>query len=122
MKTTQGKAVAAFTTLAMMARRTMPTLAAYKLFKLKKALADIVDFQSEQEMKLIEELGGSISDSGQLQLDTKEKRKEYAERHKELEAMECEVPTEKICMWMKELPELSLADMEALDEFVIWKE
>ena len=36
--------------------------------------------------------------------------------------MECEIDTKRIIMTMKELPDLSLADMEALDEFIEWRE
>jgi hypothetical protein len=122
METTQGKAVLAYTTLAQMSRKPMPSFAAYKLFRLKKALSPVVEFQSEQEMKLVDELGGKITEAGMIQIDGADKRKEYAEKHRELEAMACEIDLEKITMTMKELPELSVADMETLDDFVTWKE
>ena len=47
MQTTQKKAVAAYLALSMMARKPMNSFAAFKLFRLKKALADIVEFQSD---------------------------------------------------------------------------
>ncbi|MBR4352717.1 MAG: hypothetical protein IKQ01_06565 [Bacteroidales bacterium] len=122
MQTTQKKAVAAYLALSMMARKPMNSFAAFKLFRLKKALADIVEFQSDQEHKLVEELGGSITETGEILLEDKEKRAEYASRHRELEEMECEIDTKRIIMTMKELPDLSLADMEALDEFIEWRE
>lgn len=122
METTQGKAVLAYTTLAQMSRKPMPSFAAYKLFRLKKALSPVVEFQSEQEMKLVDELGGKITEAGMIQIDGADKRKEYADKHRELENMACEVDIAKIEMHMKELPELSVADMETLDDFVTWKE
>lgn len=123
MKTTQGKAVTAYITLATMARKQMPSFAAYKLFRLKKKLADIVEFQSDQEQKLAEELGGAFNpENGTLQISDPDKRKEYNDRHRELEDMECEIQGEKIIMTMKEMPDLSMADMETLDEFVEWRE
>ena len=70
----------------------------------------------------MEELGGSITETGEILLEDKEKRAEYASRHRELEEMECEIDTKRIIMTMKELPDLSLADMEALDEFIEWRE
>lgn len=122
METTQGKAVAAYVTISQMSRKPMNSFAAYKLFRLKKALAPVIEFQSEQEQKIVEELGGRITEAGAIMIEDKDKRKEYNDRHRDLEGMSCEINTEKITMVMKELPELSVADMETLDEYIDWKE
>lgn len=122
METTQGKAVVAFTTLSRMSQKTLPSFAAYKLFKLKKALAPVVEFQTEQEVKLVEEIGGEISDKGAISFTEQAQREEFFQKHKELEELPCDVATEKIVMHMKELPDLSMADMDALDDFIEWKE
>lgn len=122
MKTTQGKVVKAFNVLATMSSKPMNSFAAYKLFRLKKALTPVVEFQSEQEYKLIEELGGTIDQNGRIHIEDKEKQVEFITRHQELEKMECEIETEKISMFPKELPDISLSDMESLEEFIEWKE
>lgn len=122
METTQGKAVAAYATLNQMARKPMNSFTAYKLFKLKKALGLIVEFQSEQEVKLIKELGGQVAESGAILIDDKEKRMEYAKKHKELEELVCDVNIEPMVMHMKELPEITMADMDTLETFIEWKE
>lgn len=122
MKTTQGKVIAAFGALLSVSQQKIPSFAAFKLFRLKKALAEIVDFQAEQEQKIVEELGGSIDKMGRFHLPNDEKTNEYIEKHKELDALECEVNTERITMFMKEVPEISVSEMEALDEFIEWKE
>lgn len=122
METTQGKAVAAYATLNQMARKPMNSFTAFKLFKLKKALGLIVEFQSEQEVKLIKELGGQVAESGAILIDDKEKRMEYAKKHKELEELVCDVNIEPMVMHMKELPEITMADMDTLETFIEWKE
>lgn len=122
METTQGKAIAAYGTLAQLGRKTMPSFAAYKLFRLKKALSPMIEFQTEQEEKLVDELGGRITETGVILFAEKEKQAEYAKRHRELEGLACEVETERIRMTMKELPEISPEQMEALDDFIEWKE
>ena len=105
-----------------MEQQPMNTSTAYKWYKLKKDLSDIVDFQSEQEIKLVNELGGSVTPDGSIELPD-DKRAEYIERHKELEEMECEINRDdKVELNMSELKEISIMDMEALDEFVNWKE
>ena len=121
MNTTQGKAVGAFAALTTMARRITSNFTAYKLFKLKKALQDVVDFQSEQEQKLVTELGGTVTETGMIVLEDKNKA-EYSRKHKELEAMECEIDWKPVVMYIKELPDISVAEIEALDEFIDWKE
>ena len=122
MKTTQGKAISAFITLMEMSKKPMTGQAAFKLFKLKKKLRDIVDFQTEQEQKLAEELGGTITENGKIEFTDPSLYPEFKRRHKELEDLECEIETEKISMTMKELPDMSIAEMDALDEFIDWRE
>lgn len=121
MKTTQRQAVMAFVTLNQMSAKSMNSFTAYKLFKLKKALKDTVDFQAEQEIKLANELGGEITEDGRLNLP-EGKTQEYRDKHKELEDMECEIDREKTEIHMKELPNISMADMEILEPFIEWKE
>ena len=122
MKTTQGKAVSAFSALTNIARNPMKSFAAYKLFRLRKALSPILEFQGEQEQKLVAELGGSVDENGQIRFADTNKLKEYTAKHKELESLECEIETERITMMPKELPDISLADMESLEPFIDWKE
>jgi hypothetical protein len=122
MNTTQGKVVIAYTALANMSRKQLNSFTAYKLFRLKKKLASIVEFQREQEIKIVEEVGGSLSETGEVQFKDKEARAKFVEKQRELGELECEVEGEKISMMPKELPEVSLADMEALEEFIDWKE
>ena len=121
MKTTQQKAVVAFTTITRMGQKPMNSLTAYKFFKLKKALKDTVDFQAEQEMKIIEELGGSVTEAGEIKLDD-DKRAEFIEKHKELEELECEINSDRVEIKLSEIKDISLVDMETLEPFVEWKE
>ena len=122
MKTTQEKALGAFRALNRMSQKSMNSFAAYKLFRLKKALSPVLEFQAEREQTLVEELGGTISETGAILIKDKDKRAEFQQKYKELSDMECEVDAEKLVMYMKELPEISLSDMDALDEFIEWKE
>ena len=122
MKTTHGTAVTALITINRIGQSPMPSFAAYKLFRLKKKLKDAADFQTEQETKLVEEMGGQIGERGKVNFDDPEKYIQFAEKQKELSDMEYEVEGEKIGMYMTELPNLSVGDMETLDPFIDWKE
>lgn len=122
MKTTHGIAVNALMTINKVGQNPMPSFAAYKLFRLKKKLKDAADFQTEQEMKIIEEMGGKVGERGKVLFEEPDKYIEFAKRQKELSDMEYEFEGEKISMFMKELPNLSVGDMETLDAFIDWKE
>ena len=121
MKTTQRKAVAAFIILNSMSAKPMSSFTAYKLFRLKKALRELFDFQVEEETKKVKELGGEIAENGSINLP-KEATAEYEKWHKELGNTECEVGREKTEISMKELKDITLNEMEILDEFIEWKE
>ena len=122
MKTTQGKALAAYTNLLMMSKKPMNSLTSYKLFKIKKALADIMEFQAEQERKLVADHGGSINESGRVLFTDKAKEAEYSKAFKELKALECEVNVEPVEMNPVEIPDMSISDIEILSPFIEWKE
>lgn len=121
MKTTQEKALNAYAALNRMAQRSMNSFTAYKLFKLKKALQDPVDFRIEQERKMIEELGGTMTETGQTVLDS-ESQKAFNEKVKELNALECEIEREKTVIFLAEIKDITLSEMEALEDFIKWKE
>lgn len=117
----QGEVVRAFAILGMMGQQQLSTPVAYKLFKLKKALATVVEFQSEQEKKLAEELGGSFSETGKLDLP-KDQKAEYDKRHKELVETECEVECDRVSLKMSDIPVISMDVIDALDLFIEFKE
>ena len=118
MKSTHGKALKAYLTLQAMGSKQIPSSTAYKLFKLKKALLDVVEFQTEEEKKLVDECGGTITENGTIIIEDAEKRKEYAAKYKELEQMECDVEYNQIKLSSAEIKEMSINEMEALEDFV----
>lgn len=122
MKTTHGIAVNALITINKLGQNPMKSFAAYKLFRLKKLLKDAAEFQTEQEMKIIEEMGGEVGERGKVLFEESDKYIEFAKRQKELSDMEYEFEGDKISMYMTELPNLSVGDMETLDAFIDWKE
>ena len=128
MKTKQETAVKAYTALWEMAKRPLNSLAAYRLFRLKKALTPVLEFQVEQEEKIIADLGGTVADSGAVRFDNlsedkvKERQIEYIKKRRELNGMECEVDIDKQSMSVAEIPDISIHEMETLDDFIDWKE
>lgn len=121
LKTKQGEAVRAFAILGMMGQQQLATPVAYKLFRLRKALSTVVEFQSEQERKLAGELGGHFTDAGKLELPD-EAKAEYEKRHKELADTECEVDCSRVKLKMSDIPVISMDVIDALDLFIEFKE
>lgn len=122
MKATQKQVLAAYILLNRMSTKPLNSLTAYKLYRVKKALEDNVDFQCEQERKIAMELGGEITEEGLLNLPDGKAKEEYDSRRKELLEMECEIDAEPAEIHMTELPNISIADIEALEPFVDWRD
>lgn len=118
MKTTQKNVMAAFLVIAKMQTKPMPSLTAYKLFKLKKALADNVEFQAEEEKKLVDELKGTISPDGNITFEKPVDQVAFLSKRAEMEKLECDIGIKRVTFKADELPELSVADIEALDDFI----
>ena len=117
MKTKQGNAVRAYVVLQSMGRRQLNTVTAFKLFRLKKKLHEIVEFQTEQERTLAESLGGTIDEHGRL-IISDDKRAEYEIKHALIADTDCEIDTEKVTLPMAEIPYSTIEELEALDPFI----
>ena len=116
---TQQRAVVAYGTLAGMGQK-VSGKTAFSLFKLKQTLRGIVDFQSEEEMKLVKKYGATVTDDGRiLPGDDPEKFKKLLKEKAELNEMECEIDPAEIRL--DDIPEITMNEIEALDGFVIFK-
>ena len=120
IKTTQGKALNAYSTINRI-RNKIKGKDALNLFHLKNVLQENVDFQVEQERSLIEEYGGTVTETGAVLIEDKDKRLEFQQAYRELQEMECEVKTEPLTMSIDRNPDITLDDIEQLDGFIIFK-
>ena len=120
--TKQGKATRAYIALANMSSKVLPANAALRLFKLKKALKDAFDFETEQEKLYVAELGGEMDQNGIIKFkDPIGDNKIFQDRRKELEDTDIEIELEVPTVALTEIKELSMADLEALEGFVNFK-
>ena len=109
----QRNAVLAYKMLATMGTRVSGETA-FALYGLKKKLKEIVDFQSEEEVKIVQKYGGEIAENGLVVI--KENRKEFMEEWEKLGDLECEI--EKISIPISQVPDIKLDEIEALDGFI----
>lgn len=117
METTMGKALEAYAALNSV-RDKVKGKTALDLFHLKNMLKEAVDFQCEEEQKLVEQFGGVVTEAGMIIIADKEKRAEYTKERKKLAEMEYEVKTEPVRVDLEKAPDITMEDIEQLDGFV----
>jgi len=117
IRTTQQKVIAAYTTLTAL-RKKVRGKDALDLFYLKNRLQENIDFQAEEEAKLVADHGGKVTDGGQIIIEDPEKRASFQKAMGELGAMECEIKAEPVKVSLDRNPDITLGEIEALDGFV----
>lgn len=116
MKTTQGKVLTAYTALTRIRNR-VKGKDALALFQLKNRMQENIDFQGEEELKLVDEYGGQVTD-GMVLIADEEKRKGFNAAMAELRQMEVEIKADKPEISMDRCPEITMEDIEQLHEFI----
>lgn len=112
---TQRQAIEAYLTLTAMGK-SVKGVTAYKLYKLKDKLKSVVEFQSEEEVKIVEKYDGTILEGGKIKLPDGSDREAYEKDMNELHDIECEIEPIEICV--KEVPEITIPQIEALEGFI----
>lgn len=120
MKTTQDKVLTAYSAL-MRIRKVVRGRDALDLFHLKNQLQENIDFQSEEEMRLIEEYGGTVTNEGIVLIADDEKKRAFAKAIGDLRKMEVEVKADKPIIHLEQNPEITMEDIEQLDAFVTFR-
>ena len=120
MKTTQGKILTAYTALTRM-RKTVRGKDALDLFHLKNQLQENIDFQSEEETRLIEEHGGTVTPEGMILIADDEKRADFQKAMAELRSMEVEIKADMPTLNLEKNPDITMEDIEQLHEFINFK-
>ena len=95
--------------------------AAFSLFRMKQQLRDIVEFQSEEEAKLVDKLGGKITESGQIIFAGDEEKRAFIEGKKKLGSMEIDPAIEPVRIAPDKIPEINMDEIEALQGFIIFE-
>ena len=87
IKTTLGKIYTAFLGINQI-RNQVKGMDALHLFHLKNMLKESVDFMAEEDVRMVTEAGGVITETGIVIIADKEKQKEYVKARKELDEQE----------------------------------
>lgn len=112
---TQAQAVQAYGTLMKIGGK-VTGADAFALFRLRKQLREVVEFQVEEEQKLVDKYGGKV-ENGRILIPDVEKRAAFIAEHDALGAMACDVePVEA------GTEGITMDEIEVLDGFVTWRE
>ena len=120
MKTTQGKVLQAYAAMGRI-RRKVKGRDALDLFRLKNRMQENIDFQSEEEMRLVEEFGGQVTQEGTVLIADEEKREAFNKAIADLRGMEVEIKAEAPVISLDRCPEITMEDIEQLHEFIDFK-
>ena len=121
IQTTHGKSYNAFIALSQI-RNLVKGMDALHVFHMRNMLKESVDFMSEEELRMVSDAGGTVTDSGVVLIADKEKRAEYIKARKELDDMPCEIPAEPVIIRIERCPDVTAEQIENLDGFVIFVE
>lgn len=119
-KQTQQQALTAYAILMGMGKKATGE-AAFSLFRMKQQLRDIVEFQSEEEAKLVDKLGGKITETGQIIFAGDEEKLAFIEGKKKLGSMEIDPAIEPVRIAPDKIPEINMDEIEALQGFIIFE-
>ena len=118
---TQGQALKAYTALMGMGKKAVGK-AAFSLFRMKSQLKTVIDFQAEQEQAMVERNGGKITEDGKILFAEVDQRKAFATERAELEQMEIEPAIPEITLKAKDIPDINMDEIEALEGFIKFEE
>ena len=121
IKTTMGKIYAAFLGINQI-RNQVRGMDALHLFHLKNMLKESVDYMAEEDVRMVADAGGVITETGMVIIADKEKQKEYVKARKELDDMETEIQTDPVVILISRCPDVTVEQIERLEGFVIFKE
>ena len=114
MKLTQKQAIEAYRSVRKLEEQDMPYRDARVLFEARKALEPQLQFQDEQERKLLDQLGCQISQNGAIMFSSEDAKAEYIRKITEIGEVEVEVDLEKK-KFNPDALTMNARDIEALD-------
>lgn len=120
IKTTQGDAVTAYKAITALRQRVRGK-EALALHHLKRVLQENMDFQAEEEERLIAEYGATVIPGGMVTIEDAEKRMAFQVAHKALQDTECEVDAEPVTISIESNPDITLEEIEQLEPFVTFE-
>ena len=117
MAQTQGQALAAYSAILGMGKRVTGAVA-FSLFRMKQQLKPLIEFQTEEEMKLVQKYGGELNESGQITFQQPDDRVKFLKERAEFARLEIKPPLEPVKVDPAQIPDINMDEIEALNGFI----
>ena len=121
MELNHGQAYTAFLALNQI-RGMVKGMDALHVFSLKNQLKPAIDFIAEEEVKLVGDYGGTITETGMILIPDKEKRPAYMKARQELDNLPLQNQPEPITIQIDRCPDVTAEQIEQLAGFVNFTE
>lgn len=114
----QNQFVKAYLTVQSHENDKLPLNVSYAFYKLKKNLQTQWDFQVEKEREIMEKYHPTTNEQGMYQFESDEARSNFGKELTDLAQLEVPMDFDKVHIDMNSEINFSVAEIEALDEFV----
>ena len=114
----QEKYISAYKVIQKYENEKLPLDISYGLFKVKKILQDQWDFEVAKEQEIFDHYKPSVNDDGSFKFETTEDQIGFAKELSDLLSMKVDQDFDKVKIDFGDRVELSLTDIEALDDFI----
>lgn len=114
----QEKYISAYKVIQKYENEKLPLDISYGLFKVKKILQDQWDFEVTKEQEIFDRYKPSVNDDGSFSFETTEDQIGFAKELSDLLSMKVDQDFDKVKIDFGDRVELSLTDIEALDDFI----
>lgn len=94
---------------------------AFALFRMKQKLKELIEFQAEEEQKLVEAHGGTIAEDGTITIKDEDQRIAFSADKAKLYELPVDPEIEPVTVELDGIPEITMDEIEALDGFVTFK-
>lgn len=118
----QKKIVGAYKAMESLYRQHMPLREARKIFNLRMALQPAINFQSEEEKKMLEEMGLALEFGGYVNFKSEDQQKAYFQRVEEIGETEADLEIDPVALPKLDGIQISAEELEALEGFVEFTE
>lgn len=120
----QYKIITAYNTVEEMRKKKVeyPSTVSHALFKLKKALQDQYEFQSEEEKKILNELKPDVDEPGKFNFHSKENAELFLKKMEELGQLDVDLDYKKPTIKLTDSLPMTIDEIEVLDDFIVFEE
>lgn len=119
---TQGNLIRAYKAVNALTEQRLPLPISYKLFKLKKSLQPVWDFQLQEEERIFNLYPPTDREGNQYKFATPEDAQGFREAFKELREMESDIEFKPLNLPMLESMNLSGEEIDALTDVIFFTE